>query len=228
MPDIRTMRAFNTRGLDDVVRGFWSRKMASLPNDEPYAETNHTLGKCGLIETLAEHPRRKDVTVILLRRNLAKQCASYIQRNDFANITLAWQWYLSHDYPNVIVNPDNLLKFGIIGHALWYTLEMECRQVYYERVYGGRIRFVHAQLEEVTKAEGARKLLADLGRDKEPILPPKANASATASAPVKVAEIETFMSRLGFDPDALVFKFLDAGFTLDQSHKKQPQVAAAS
>ncbi|MDE4143532.1 MAG: hypothetical protein P1U91_16215 [Pseudophaeobacter sp. bin_em_oilr2.035] len=228
MPDIRTMRSFNMRGMDDVVRGFWGRKMASLPKDKPYAETNHTLGKCGLIETLIDHPRCDDTTVIILRRNLAKQCASYIQRNDCGNMTLLWQWYLAPNYRNVILKPESFLKMGVVGTALWYTLEMECRQHYYEQVYGDRVRFVHAQLEDVITPEGARKLLADLGRDQAATLPPKANANVAPPDVGLIDEIDTFLSKTGFDAQALVAQYLEAGFSLDQSHKKQPQVAASS
>lgn len=46
MPDIWTMRSFN-----DFVKAFWERKFASLPNTI-YAETNHTICKCGLVENI--------------------------------------------------------------------------------------------------------------------------------------------------------------------------------
>ncbi len=228
MPDIRTMRAFNDRGLDDVVRGFWARKMATLPSDRPYAETNHTLGKCGLIETLAEHPRGKDATIIVLRRNLAKQCASYIYRSDFVNITLAWQWYLTPGYRNVILAPNALIQMGVLGHALWYTLEMECRQIYYERLYGDRLRFVHAQLEEVTTQAGADRLLADLGRQGSAQIPAKENANQVQSDPALIEQIETFLSGTGFDAQALVSNYLDAGFRLDQKAADAQRISAAS
>ena len=51
MPDIRTLRNFNTFGNNEVVRDFWKNKFNSLKG-EIYAETNHTLAKCGLIENL--------------------------------------------------------------------------------------------------------------------------------------------------------------------------------
>jgi hypothetical protein len=43
-----------------------------------------------------------------------------------------------------------------------------------------------------------------------------------------IDEIDTFLTKTGFDAQALVAQYLDAGFSLDQSHKKQPQVAASS
>ena len=157
MPNIRQLRSFNTYGSIEEIRNFWQHKLDTLPDDTPYAETNHTLGKCGLIEAIADHPRNTDATVIVLRRNLARQCASYVNRHDFLQISTLWQWYLAPQYPNRIVDASPFLPMGPVGAAIWYSLEMECRQTYYERCYGDRIRFVHAQLEEVTRPMPAPK-----------------------------------------------------------------------
>lgn len=217
MPDIRTMRAFNCRGMDEVVRGFWERKFSHIPEDKPYAETNHTLGKCGLIEALTETPLRERAKVIVLRRDLAKQAVSYIGRHDFSNITLSWQWYLDHQYPNHITNAAPFLQMGTSGLALWYSLEMECRQAYYMRQYADVIDFVPARLEEATKPEGASALLGALGHDAEPILPPKANATRQPRNTTLLAEMNALLDQLNFDPEQLVSLFLDAGRSLDRS-----------
>jgi hypothetical protein len=58
---------------------------------------------------------------------------------------------------------------------------MESRQCYYQRLYGDRLRFVEVQLEEPVTAEGATRLLSDIGYDQKPILPSKYNASAQPS-----------------------------------------------
>lgn len=92
MPDIRTMRSFNTYGNNDFVKEFWKRKFSNLPY-AVYAETNHTLCKCGLVENLLLNKLEDETTLIVLRRNIVKQCVSYIVRHDFVNVTLAWQWY---------------------------------------------------------------------------------------------------------------------------------------
>ena len=86
MPDIRTMRNFNNFGNNDFVQNFWKRKFEYIPN-ELYAETNHTLCKCGLIENIFLNKREKYTTLIILKRNMTDQCVSYIERNDFGNIT---------------------------------------------------------------------------------------------------------------------------------------------
>jgi len=82
MPDIRTMRSFNNYGNNDFVKAFWERKFASLPNTI-YAETNHTLCKCGLVENIFLNQLEDKTTLIILKRDIVKQCLSYIVRNDF-------------------------------------------------------------------------------------------------------------------------------------------------
>jgi len=219
MPDIRLMRSFNTYGSNDEIRSFWQHKLDTLPRDTPYAETNHTLGKCGLIEALADHPRNADTTVIVLRRDLARQCASYVNRHDFTNITTLWQWYLAPQYPNIIVNTSPFLPMGPVGLAIWYTLEMECRQTYYERHYGDRIHFVQAQLEDVTRPAGAKQLLADLGVERTPILPPKKNANSVTSSEQLVEQIDEAIRRHNFDPESLVDQYIKLRGELDMQQR---------
>lgn len=214
MPSIKVLRSFNTRGMDPVVREFWQRKLKTLPENAPYCETNHTLGKCGLIETLAEQPNADEYTIIVLKRDLAKQCASYINRNDFTSILMCWQWYLAPDYPNNMVSSESLRPLGASGLAVWYTLEMESRQRYYQRVYGDRLRFVEVQLEDAVTVEGATGLLSDLGYDQDPILPPKYNAGAQPSNEEMVAKIGALIANSGFDPDQTVSNYLNANLSL--------------
>ena len=71
------------------------KKFESIPN-ELYSETNHTLCKCGLVENIILNKREKYTTLIILKRDMTDQCVSYLERNDFGNITIAWQWYLHH------------------------------------------------------------------------------------------------------------------------------------
>ena len=53
MPDIKTMRAFNEWGNCELVKDFWKRKIQNVMQSDEYAETNHTLAKCGLVENIA-------------------------------------------------------------------------------------------------------------------------------------------------------------------------------
>lgn len=220
MPEVRQLRSFNTYGSNEEIQAFWQHKLDALPQDINYAETNHTLGKCGLIEALAHHPRNSDATVIVLRRDLARQCASYVNRHDFILISTLWQWFLAPDYPNRIVNAEPFLKMGQLGAAIWYALEMECRQTYYERCYGDRIRFVNAQLEDVTQPAGAKQLLTDLGVDRTPILPPKTNANSVASSDELVEKIDTVIRTSQFDPESLVSQYIALRGSLDMAERR--------
>ena len=215
MPSIRLMRSFNTYGYNSEVRQFWSNKLAALPTDAPYGETNHTLGKCGLIEALTDHPRAKDAKIIVLRRDLAKQCASYINRHDFSNISLLWQWYLDPQYPNRILKSEPFLKLGQVGCAIWYTLEMECRQVYYQRVYSDRLTFLPIQLETVTREKAASEFLTELGIQQKPVLPKKKNANQISAQSELVEQIAIHIHNLNFNPEAIVDDYIASGRDLD-------------
>jgi hypothetical protein len=211
MPDIRTMRTFNTRGNNEFVREFWVRKFASIPS-EGYAETNHTLCKCGLVENVILHGREDITRLVLLKRGIVKQCTSYIIRGDFNNITLMWQWYLDHSYPKKLVDPKSFAVLGGIGIPLWYCYEMAARQEYYRRKFSDRIRMVTVDLEEVTTEAGAQALLEALGHEGPCVLPAPRNEIRTAPPPALVASIEEAVARLRVDMDALVDQAIRRGF----------------
>lgn len=211
MPDIRTMRSFNTYGMDRTVRNFWKRKFQDL--NGPIAETNHTLGKCGLVEYIADDPISDRAALIVLRRNLVDQCVSYIMRGDFANVTLEWQWYLSPSYRNVMVKPDLFVPLGQIGNALWYCLEMETRQAYYLKKFGHRLNFIEANVEEVVTHTGAQKFLQKLGHSGAVILPERTNANqadAQTQAALKEQVARTLES-LNFDPESIATAYIQRG-----------------
>ncbi|SFK75004.1 hypothetical protein [Shimia haliotis] len=211
MPDIRIMREFNSYGLTRHVRGFWKNKLAELPDG--YAETNHTLGKCGLIESLAESDLADRATVVILRRNLVDQCASYILRDDFGHATQEWQWYLSPRYRNALVDSTAFLSRGAPGHAMWYCFEMEARYAYYKRAFQDRIRFVDAMLEPASTPKGAQTLLADLGYGGLVTLPEKTNATTSqAEALARVKEqIAPIINSVQFDADAIADTYIRGG-----------------
>ena len=211
MPDIKLMRTFNERGNNAAVRAFWARKLSEIEAVPLYVETNHTLGKCGLVENLADSSLATGSVVVVLRRDLRKQAKSYIARADFRNITIDWQWYLSPRYPNVIINPDPFLPMGPVGRAIWYTFEMDLRQRYYERLYAGQVRFVSVSLEEVVREAGARRFLGQLGfPEAQGRLPPPSNTGdaldhATATA------MDGIFERLVYEPDTILDNYLRRG-----------------
>ena len=97
MPDIKIMRSFNENGNNAIVKDFWKRKFSMLASNI-HIETNHTLGKCGLIENISRSKLAEKSRIIILKRDIVRQCASYVVRHDFVHITTAWQWYLHPSY----------------------------------------------------------------------------------------------------------------------------------
>ena len=97
MPDIKIMRSFNENGNNALVKDFWKRKFSMLTSNI-HIETNHTLGKCGLIENISRSKLAEKSRIIILKRDIVRQCASYVVRHDFVHITTAWQWYLHPSY----------------------------------------------------------------------------------------------------------------------------------
>lgn len=223
MPDIRTLRIFNTFGNNQNVQAFWNRKFEvmrlMMEKQGLYAETNHTLAKCGLIENLAASEFSDEATIIILRRDLIKQCVSYLVRNDFFNITQVWQWFLDPSYPKKIINPRPFLDTGQLGQALWYCYEMAARQIYYKRKFGDRLNFVEIDLETVVKPEGAQAFWEMLGGQGDCILPPPANQNQNKPTPELVAEVERIVNAIVFEPEDLVDIALSEGFSFDEERE---------
>ena len=211
MPDIKTMRMFNDRGLTDFVRQFWDRKFAGIEHFRFYAESNHTLAKCGLLEYAAEFRKKDELIFLCIRRNHVDQCASYINRGDFRNITIDWQWYLSTRYKRIIVNPEPLLKIGHLGKIIWYIFEIEARQEYYKALYSARFRFIELELESMTQKKGARELLHALGKSAEPQLSAAINVGKFVGDQKLRNQIAEQLSQINFDPIKTARDFIKAG-----------------
>lgn len=218
MPDIRTLRNFNTFGNNEVVRGFWKNKFNSLKG-EIYAETNHTLAKCGLIENLVGSRLSNESTIIILKRNIVKQCVSHLARGDFSNITLAWQWYLHPSYPKIIINPKPFIQLKGVGDdfgiTLWYCYEMAARQEYYRKKYSDKLKFIDVSLEEITKLDGAQRFLRTLEVSNECILPQPKNANKVKPSVELVHKVKTIVNTVNFDVEVLVKDCMSKGFSFD-------------
>ena len=214
MPDIRTMRNFNNFGNNEVVRDFWKNKFNSLEG-EIYAETNHTLAKCGLIENLINSDLADESTIILLKRNLVKQCLSFLVRQDFRNITMAWQWYLHPSYKKIIINPKPFMQMQDIGIALWYCYEMAARQEYYRQKYEDKLRFVDISLEEVTKLDGAQSFLSALHVSGECKMPLPENQNKANPSSELVDKVTQVIDSTNFDVEILVKDLISKGFSFE-------------
>jgi hypothetical protein len=211
MPDIKTMRMFNERGLTDFVRQFWDRKFAGIEHFDSYAESNHTLAKCGLLEYAAEFQKKNEFVFLCIRRNHADQCLSYVNRGDFRNITIEWQWYLNPQYRKKIVNPEPFLKMGYVGKIIWYIFEIEARQEYYKALYQEKFQFLDLELESMTQLDGARELLRTLGVTAEPRLNVAINASKARENKELRNHIDAQLKQVKFDPSKTAQDFIRAG-----------------
>jgi len=213
MPDIRTMRTFNDIGLTDHVIKFWDRKFESFQKIQNYAEFNHTLGKCGLIEYMAKYTELgKEVDIILLKRdNRVKQAISYLTRSDFLHVTIHWQWYLSYNYKRKILNPKPFLNHGVVGITFWYIFEMEARQEYYKMIYGDRFNFIEAKLEDITKPVGAGLLAKALKINKDINLPSRENTNLLDPSPEMIKLATSFGSMCNIDPKSIAKTFIESG-----------------
>jgi hypothetical protein len=217
MPDIKLMRTFNDLGSTELVRSFWRHKFTEISHLKSYIETNHTLAKCGLIENLAVSDINHKSCIIILKRRLQDQCKSYISRHDFSNITLQWQWYLTHHYNNNILPFELFENLGFIGHPIWYAFEMEARQVFYQKIYSKELKFIEENIDDLNKTENASQFLSAFGIKGDPIFPPRANEQSHPVSPEMSAYVETVFSNLSINIEEIVARFIDSGKTLDQS-----------
>jgi len=214
MPDIRTMRSFNNYGNNDFVKEFWKRKFSNLPN-ATYAETNHTLCKCGLVENLLLNKLEGETILIVLKRNIVKQCVSYIVRHDFGNITLAWQWYLHPAYRKKIVNPEPFMKLGGIGVSLWYCYEMLARQEYYVQKFSDKFSMHQVTLEELTSDSGAQDFHNLLGLHGKCIVPSPKNENKAKPSEQLVQQVSDIVDKINVDMSELVEDTIKRGFSFD-------------
>lgn len=214
MPDIRTMRSFNNYGNNDFVKAFWERKFSNLPN-ATYAETNHTLCKCGLVENLLLKKLEDETILIVLRRDIVKQCVSYIVRHDFGNITLAWQWYLHPTYRKKIINPEPFMKLGGIGSPLWYCYEMSARQEYYVQKFSDKISMLQVTLEELTSDTGAKEFHSLLGLYGNCSIPTSKNESKAKPSEQLFQQVTDFVDKISVDMPQLIEDTIKKGFSFD-------------
>lgn len=213
MPDVKTMRSFNDIGLNDNVIHFWNKKFDALNDIKYYAESNHTLSKCGLIEFMDQFTEiQKNASIVILkRRSRINQAVSYLTRNDFLHVTLHWQWYLSYKYKRKIINSAPFLEHGLIGMIYWYIYEMESRQEYYKTLFGERFNFIDATLEDIVTPEGARTLGSSLSFGQELDLPPPKNANKLSPSFEMIKRATDFDSMCQINPKDIAEEFIKSG-----------------
>ena len=140
----------------------------------------------------SEKLQSETIIISLSRSDKVRHAISHLKRGDFQNKTIDWQWYLSAQYKNLIVNPKLFLKFGRPGYIYRYIEEISARQKYYKQLYGQYIKFVDASLEQISKAEGARQLLTELGIGELKTTPAAVNQSPQGN----LVEVEDQMTEI--------------------------------
>lgn len=211
MPDIKIMQTFNNRGNNDYIRSFWKQKFSTIQGRPIYVETNHTLGKCGLIENLALSEIVHDTTVVILRRNLISQCASYMMRGDFVNDTIASQWYLFSTYAKNLVGGKPFSEQGQLGVSLWYYYEMTARQEYYKRLFNDRLNFVDVYLEDIVTEPGGKSFFESLNLPGSYTAVPPQNQSTQRSRVDLHERINDLVRSYKFDAEEIVDNALRQG-----------------
>ena len=180
-PDASHLTRFNTIGNQPEIRAFWRQKLVRdvAEPETIYAEGTHLHAKAGLIENLDLVPGDCRVVLIALRRDPLKVVWSLHNRFDFVNFGFTWIFTLDPRYRNVIASYDPLRKFGTVGSAIWYVIEMQTRAAYYRKLTSDQsnVDFLDISLEEIVTDEGAHRLITTVtGRaDQDVVLPPPAN-----------------------------------------------------
>jgi hypothetical protein len=215
MPDIKIMRSFNDRGNTALVRSFFEAKFSGLTTSPAYVETNHTLAKCGLVENLVALGLGRETGLILLRRDLYRQCLSYLLRRDFTNVTIVWQWYLHHAYRNNIVDTAPFVFLEDMGQAVWYAHEMRAREIYYQRLFSQHVDIIACDLDSLNTRPGAAALLGRLGSVAEPQLPPAANQNPHRDSEGHAQRLGDGLAALRCDVEAMVSDYIARGRRLD-------------
>ena len=216
MPDIRTMRTFNERGMTPFVNEFWQRKFETLHRYSAYAEMNHTLAKCGLLEFLSSNELSHDVYILCIKRDWVDLCASFVNRYDFRNVTTYWQWYLDYRYSRNMVNPAPFInRDKYIGHILWYIAEIEVRQEYYKQLYPERFKFIDCTLEQIIRPEGAEEIMKSLDINIDTIkLPPRINEYPASRNEQLITYIQNWVNSIEFNPGEIAERFIASGRSL--------------
>ena len=178
-----------------------------------HIETNHTLGKCGLIENITRSKLAEKSRIIILKRDIVRQCASYVVRHDFVHITTAWQWYLHPSYQKKLINPKLFSRFEGIGLALWYCYEMAARQAYYKLYFSSKIKFIKAQLEHITTPSGAQKFWQAIGQSGQCSLPPRKNENTVQTPKDLIDHLTKIISKFRFDPNIIAQQAFEDGFS---------------
>ena len=93
---------------------------------------------------------------------------------------------------------------------------MEARQEYYKILYSSRFKFIDLTLEAMTKPDGAKALLVELGSKDEPLLGDVSNQNEVPASHDLERRVEDLFRRVedlfhGFNPKQAASEFISQG-----------------
>ena len=92
---------------------------------------------------------------------------------------------------------------------------MTARQEHYRQKYGDKLKFIDVSLEEITKLDGAQKILKSLQLNNKCILPQPKNANKVKPTVELVHQVKAFVNSVNFDVEVLVEDCISKGFSFD-------------
>jgi hypothetical protein len=228
-PDASHFTRFNSVGNDDHVQAFWRQKLARLVEtpSERYAEVSHFLFKAGLVENIAPLTEAGEVHLVILTRDAFKIQWSYVNRFEFSNFGFTWLFALDPRYPNTVVQSRPFMEHGVAGTSLWYVHEVFARAEYYALLTADmpNVHIHRVDLSEITRPEGAARLLAALGEPVAPDavkMPPRQNAT---KAEMVDAKMKAYCQRLAtstpLQSEAIARQYFDSGKRLGSGVRRR-------
>ena len=217
-PEVSHLTRFNMVGNLPQIRSFWAQKLKrdAAVEAEIYAEATHIHAKAGLIENLDLVPAGVRIVLIALSRAPLKVVWSLHNRFDFINYGFTWIFSLDPRYRNVIVDAKSMRRYGRVGSAIWYVIEMTTRAAYYRRLVADRadVTFHATTLEEIVTEDGASRLLEAVSGAAPAVvtLPPPANdMKGWHYDDEERQKIATVLDRINWNDDELAGAYFDAG-----------------
>ena len=155
--------------------------------------------------------------LIVLRRDIVKQCLSYIVLNNFSNISIAWQWYLHPMYRKKIINPDPFLLLVGVCLPLWFCYEMLARQEYYVQKFSKMITMQNVTFEELTTNTGAQDFHNILGQTGKCVIPSPNNENKVKPSKILVQLFFDIVGKINVDIPQLFEGAIKKGFSFEET-----------
>ena len=121
----------------------------------------------------------------------------------------------SPQLPKKLINPKLFSQFEGIGLALWYCYEMAARQAYYKLYFSSKVKFIEAQLEDITTPSGAQKFWQAIGQSGQCYLPPRKNENTVQTPKDLIDHLTKIISRFQFDPNIIAQQAFEDGFSFE-------------